>query len=77
MTSSNSDTLMKFFPKVIQNTPPGAVLILSDEAHFHLSGTVNEQNFRYWTAENPQLLHQSQLHSPRVTVWCVVAEFGV
>ncbi|PNF29530.1 hypothetical protein B7P43_G01911 [Cryptotermes secundus] len=62
---------------ILQNIPSGAVLISSDEAHFHLSGTVNKQNFRYWSAENPQELHQRPLHSPRVTVWCAVAEFGV
>ncbi|GFY01191.1 DUF4817 domain-containing protein [Trichonephila clavipes] len=78
MTSSNGDdTLTKSFPKVLQNIPPADVLILSDETHFHLSGTVNKQNFRYWAAENPQLLHQRPLNSPHVTFWCAVAEFDV
>ncbi|GFW80484.1 DUF4817 domain-containing protein [Trichonephila clavipes] len=77
MTSSNGDTLTKSFPKVLQNIPPDSVLISSDEAHFHLSGTMNKQNFRYWAAENPQLLYQRSLHSPKVTVWCAVVEFGV
>lgn len=29
------------------------VLFLSDEAHFHLSGHVNKQNFRPWACEQP------------------------
>ena len=29
-------------------------IILSDEAHFDLSGYVNKQNFRIWGTENPQ-----------------------
>jgi hypothetical protein len=43
-----------------------------DEAHFHLSGTINKQNFRYWSHNNPRELH----HSPKVTVWCAIFEFG-
>jgi hypothetical protein len=49
----------------------------SDEAHFHLSGTVNKQNFRYWSHSNPWELHQRPLHSPKVTVWCAIFEFGM
>ena len=45
-------------------------LIMSNKAHFHLSGTVSEQNFRYWASKNPRELHQQQLHSPKVIVWC-------
>jgi len=47
--------------------------ISSDEAHFHISGTVNKQNVRYWAAENPQTIHQRPLHSPKVTVWCALS----
>lgn len=53
------------------------VIMMSDEAHFHLNGSVNKQNSRYWAMNNPQQLHQKPLHSPRVTVWCAVSKFGV
>ena len=52
-------------------------LIMSDEAHFNLNRNVNKQNFRYWAAENPHMLHQEPLHSEKVTVWCGVSAFGV
>ena len=52
-------------------------LIMSDEAHFHLNGTVNKQNFQYWASENPCELHQPPLHSPQVTVWCVLGKCGI
>ena len=51
-----------------------AVIMMSDEAHFHLNGTVNKQNCRYWASENPRALHQRTLHSPNVTVWCAVTK---
>lgn len=34
---------------------------------FHLLGFVNKQNFRYWAAENPRLLH-----AQKVTVCCAI-----
>lgn len=52
-------------------------LIMSDEAHFELSGYVNKQNFRYWCSENPRQLHQRPLHSRKVTVWCGVGRIGI
>lgn len=52
-------------------------LWMSDEAHFHLSGFVNKQNFRYWSDENPQQLHQKPLHSSKVTVWCAMSSLGI
>lgn len=52
-------------------------LWMSDEAHFHLSGYVNKQNFRYWAQGNPAQLHQRPLHSTKVTVWCAVSCHGV
>ena len=52
---------------------PGIVAWTSDEAHFHLSGTVNKQNVRYWPSENPCKLHQRPLHSPKVSIEGVIA----
>ena len=51
--------------------------LLMTDAHFDSSGYVNKQNYRYWTSENPQELHQRPLHSERLTVWCGIASFGV
>ena len=36
-------------------------LLMTDEAHFHMSGYVNKQNYRYWALENPQELHQRNI----------------
>jgi len=41
------------------------VVFFSDEAHFHLSGTVHKQNFRYWSESKPQELHQRQVMNPK------------
>lgn len=57
--------------------PQGALVFFSDEAHFHLTGTVNKQNMRYWSPNNPRLMHQRPLHSPRVTVWCAISRVGI
>ena len=62
---------------ILQSISPTSVTICSDEAHFHLSGMVNKQNFRYWSQNNPRELHQRPLHSPKVTVWCAMGSFGV
>jgi len=52
-------------------------LLISDEAHCHLHGTVNKQKFRYWSASNPHELHQRPTYDPKVTVWCAVWSRGV
>ncbi|KAJ4445962.1 hypothetical protein ANN_12648 [Periplaneta americana] len=38
---------------------------------------VNDQNFRYWSGQNPPELHEKPLHNDRVTVWCAVARVGI
>ena len=43
---------------ILQHVPDTAALWCSGEAHFHLSGTVKKQNFRYWAENNPRDLHQ-------------------
>uniref|UniRef100_UPI00358F6F10 uncharacterized protein n=1 Tax=Myxine glutinosa TaxID=7769 RepID=UPI00358F6F10 len=62
---------------ILQRVPEDAVLLCSDEAHFHLSGSVNKQNFSYCSEDKPRMLHERPLHSDRVTVWCVVADVGI
>lgn len=63
--------------EIQQRVPQAAVILFSDEAHFHLYGSVNKQNFRYWAENNPRELHERPLHCPRVTVWCGISEFGI
>ena len=52
-------------------------LLMSDEENFYLHGTVNKQNFRYWSAANPHELHQHPTYDPKVTIWCTVWSRGV
>jgi len=33
-----------------------STVLMTDEAHFHLSRYVNKQDYRYWAPENPQEL---------------------
>jgi len=54
-----------------------AIIMMSDEAHFHLNGSVNKQNFQYWAPQNSHEVHERPLHSPKVTVWCVIGKVGI
>ena len=63
--------------EILEQVPAAAILLSSDEAHFDIGGAVNKQNFRYWAERNPREIQERPLHSPRVTVWCAVADFGV
>jgi len=40
-------------------------LWMSDEAHFHLTGYVNKQNYRYWADSNLKEVHERPLHSSK------------
>ena len=46
---------------------------MSDEVWFHLSGYVNSQNTRYWSSENPHVIHKTPLHDLKIGVWCAVS----
>lgn len=46
---------------------------MSDEAHFHLTGYMNKQNYCYWADINPNQVHECPLHTNQVTVWCAVS----
>lgn len=47
-------------------------ILMTDEAHFTLSGGVNKQNCRIWGTENPHAIHEEPLHDQKVTVWAGV-----
>ena len=77
LSDRDFETRVTLSQDLLPNVPRTAVLLFSDEAHFHLSGTVNKQNFRYWSQNNPREVHQRPFHSPKVTVWCTILEVGV
>ncbi|GFW82071.1 uncharacterized protein TNCV_772001 [Trichonephila clavipes] len=45
-------------------------ILWTDEAHFHLDGSVNTHNCRIWETDNPHSTLRVPLHSPKVTVRC-------
>ncbi|GBM92802.1 hypothetical protein AVEN_182694-1 [Araneus ventricosus] len=48
---------------ILQNVPRDVTLLSGDEAHFHFSGCVEEQNFRYWAPKNSRQINERPLHS--------------
>ncbi|GFT19222.1 uncharacterized protein TNCV_303401 [Trichonephila clavipes] len=54
-----------------------ACIWFTDEAHFHLNGFVNKQNWRFWGSENPYWCEVKPLYSPKVTVWAAVCSRGI
>ena len=61
--------------EIQQHVPHATAVLFNDEAHFHLCGTVNKQNFRL--ENSPRELHERPLHCPQVTVSCAVEKFGI
>lgn len=45
-------------------------VLWTDEAHFHLDGTLSNHNCIIWAKENPGIFTTKSLHPQRVTVWC-------
>lgn len=57
--------------KLHENPAWSEDVVFSDEALFYLNGTVNTQNYRYWSDVNPHWMEGvKSLNSPRVMVWC-------
>ena len=56
LSERDYETLTNLSRDILQSIPPTSVAICIDEAHFHLSGMVNKQNFRYWSQNNPREL---------------------
>jgi predicted transcriptional regulator len=62
-----------FLKKIVEGELDQTLYFMSDESWFHLSGHVNSQDTRYWSAENPHNLHQVPLHDQKIGVWCAVS----
>ncbi|GFU19327.1 uncharacterized protein TNCV_3032491 [Trichonephila clavipes] len=45
-------------------------ILWTDEAHFHLDGSVNTHNCRIWETDNPHSTLRVPLHSPKVKACC-------
>ena len=68
----------KWFLQQCTNSPSFLSCVWwSDEAHFHLNGQVNRQNYRFWAERPPQEVLETPLHSPKVTVWCALSAQGI
>ena len=49
-------------------------VFFSDEATFHLNGSVNKHNVRYWCETNPNVTIETVMHSPKLNVWCALSK---
>lgn len=52
-------------------------ILFTDEAHFHLSGPLNRQNYRFYSEENPRNILETGLHPKKCTAWVGLASWGV
>lgn len=52
-------------------------LLFTDEAHFHLDGSVNRQDWIMWADENPHWFDVRRLHPQKLTVWMGIGVEGV
>ena len=52
-------------------------IVFSDEAVFHVNGTVNRHNLHYWNVDNPHVKFERFQDRQSVTVWCMLSSTGV
>jgi hypothetical protein len=48
--------------------------VFTDEAYFHLSGYMNSENIRMWSAENPHYYVEQPLHPQKIGVWAAISQ---
>lgn len=63
--------------QIIYEKNANAVIIMSDDLHFHLNGVVSKRNYPYWATQNPHQLYERPLHSTKVTIWCTINNHGI
>jgi hypothetical protein len=65
------------FLNLVMNRDKVNRLLMSNEAHFGMSGYVNEQNCSNLAPNNSHELYQRPLHRPKVIVWCAISSRGI
>ena len=49
----------------------------SDEALFHLSGSVNWHNTRIWVLRSPVQIHKHERDTLKLIIWCTISSPGL
>ena len=52
-------------------------ILFSDEAVFHVNGSVNRHNLHYWSVENKNQIYPKGQDRKSVTIWCFLGPNGV
>lgn len=63
----------EWFLNTLDNDDMLEKTFFTDEAWFYLSGYVNSQNMRMWSAENPNFSIEAPLHPQKIGVWAAVS----
>jgi hypothetical protein len=58
---------------LLDNVDQQDITFFSDEAWFHLSGFINSQHYRTWSAHNPHNVIQVPLHPLKIGVWVAMS----
>ena len=65
---------LKFANWFLSNDSIEDYFIASDEAYFHLDGTVNNYNFRIWSSTPPDYIVEKEVFPKKVLVWCGISK---
>jgi hypothetical protein len=63
----------QWFLNHLNNNNTLDLTFFTDETWFHLSGYINKQNMRIWSAENPHEFVETPLHPKKIGIWLAVS----
>jgi len=81
-SKNNANILNNCYKKTIRGNSMGLILkcaekdtflkfvFFTDEATFHINGSVNRYNCRIWGSQQPNEIHEYVRDSPKLNVWC-------
>jgi hypothetical protein len=71
------DFAIYIFSRIDEDNDYLSKVCFSDEATFHISGTVFRHNCRIWGSENPHVVREHERDTPKLNVWCGLTSAGV